>query len=310
VKFFFFFFFSFVSLKIFSTDVSFSCLFCIEEKKKQIQPHLTDPVALKAVYDSEVCVDEYANPRSTYKLLRYVPSARSFLLCRQVRNLAAALANPANQSEPPHDIRHMVGINLKKLLPPTCPQAKASDPVLPGECKSKRKGLSKGDSSRPETVIIPKTAPAQAVLPGVDTLPSNDETDVEMVGPFVPGISSAPSTGLALVWASSLETLGERVRTDATVLRTGRSESNTATALCEVARLPGDMVVWRQSTNQEVVNNLRKGLMMVSLAFFKLFLSFAFRVLDLIKKFYCRPSKVPTSWVTDSSVKLLSWRTP
>ncbi len=290
--------------------MSFSCLFCIEEKKKQIQPHLTDPVALKAVYDSEVCVDEYANPRSTYKLLRYVPSARSFLLCRQVRNLTAALANPANQSEPSHDIRHMVGINLKKLLPPTRPQAEASDPVLPGECKSKRKGLSKGDSSRPETMIIPKTAPAQAVLPGVDTLPSNDETDVEMVGPFVPGTSSAPSTGLALVWASSLETLGERVRTDATVLRTGRSESNTATALCEVARLPGDMVVWRQSTNQEVVNNLRKGLMMVSLAFFKLFLSFAFRVLDLIKKFYCRPSKVPTSWVTDSSVKLLSWRTP
>uniref|UniRef100_A0A2N9G7M9 Uncharacterized protein n=1 Tax=Fagus sylvatica TaxID=28930 RepID=A0A2N9G7M9_FAGSY len=41
----------------------------VEEKKKHIQAHLTDPVALQAVYDSEVCVDEYANPRA-YKLLR------------------------------------------------------------------------------------------------------------------------------------------------------------------------------------------------------------------------------------------------
>jgi hypothetical protein len=46
-----------------------SLIFYVEEKKKQVQPHLTDPVALQTVYDSEVCVDEYANPRSAYKLL-------------------------------------------------------------------------------------------------------------------------------------------------------------------------------------------------------------------------------------------------
>ena len=92
--------------------------FFVEEKKKQIQAHLTDPVALQAVYDSEVCVDEYANPRSAYKRLRYIPSARSFLQCRQVKNLAKALANPANKPPEPHDIRGMAGINLKKLLPP------------------------------------------------------------------------------------------------------------------------------------------------------------------------------------------------
>uniref|UniRef100_A0A2N9G5W4 Uncharacterized protein n=1 Tax=Fagus sylvatica TaxID=28930 RepID=A0A2N9G5W4_FAGSY len=204
----------------------------LEEKKKQIQPHLTDPVALKAVYDSEV------------------------------KNLTEALANPANQSPPPHDIRDMAGINLKKLLPPSRPTAEASELVLPLERKRKRKGPSKGEASRTETPVAPETVQAQAVLPGVDTLPSADETDVEMVGPFVPGTASTPSTELAPVWAPSLETLGERVRTNATVLRTGGSGSKTATALCEVARLPGDMAVWRQSTNQEVVNNLRRGLMM------------------------------------------------
>jgi hypothetical protein len=255
-------------------------------------------------------VDEYANPRSAYKLLRYIPSARSFLQCRQVKNLAEALENPTNQSPPTHDIREMAGINLKKLLPPSRPQAETSEPVLPLERKRKRKGPSKGEASRKETLVAPETVQAQAVLPGVDALSSADETDVEMVGPFVLGTSSAPSAELAPMWAPSLETAGERVRTDATVLRIGGSGSNTATALCEVARLPGDMTVWRQSTNQEVVNNLRRGLMMVSLTFFKLFLSFAFRVLDLIENMYYRPSKVPSNWVTGSSVKLPSWRTP
>jgi hypothetical protein len=183
-------------------------------------------------------VDDYANPRSAFKLLRYIPSAKSFLLCRQVKDLAAAKANPENQSAPAHDIRHMAGINLKRLLPPVRTQAEASDPVLPVERKRKRKGPSKGEASRSETLVTPEVLKAEASLAGVDTLPSADETDVEMVGPFVPDKGAGPSTGLAPVWAPSLEIFGEPVRSDATVLRTGGSGSNTATALSEIARLP------------------------------------------------------------------------
>jgi hypothetical protein len=219
-------------------------------------------------------VDEYANPRSAYKLLRYIPSARSFLQCRQVKNLAEALANPANKSPPAHDIREMAGINLKKLLPPLRPQAETSEPILPLERKRKRKGAPKGEASQAVTPADPDTAPAASkkpearpVLPGVDTLPSNEDADVEVVGPFVPGQDPNSSAVLAPFWAPPLEAQGERVRTDATVLRTGGSGSSTASALCEVARLPGDMDVWRKSTNQEVINNLRRGLMMVSCAF-------------------------------------------
>uniref|UniRef100_A0A2N9HPZ9 Uncharacterized protein n=1 Tax=Fagus sylvatica TaxID=28930 RepID=A0A2N9HPZ9_FAGSY len=201
-----------------------------EEKKKQVQTHLTNPVALQAVYDSEVCVDEYANPRSAYKLLRYILSAQSFLQCRQVKNLAEALANPANKSPPAHDIRDMAGINLKKLLPPTRPQAETSEPVLPLERKRKRKGPVKGEAS-------------QAAAP----------TDLDTA----PAASKKPEARLALPRPEE-----ERVRTDATVLRTGGAGSSTASALCEVARLPGDMDVWGKSTNQEVINNLRRGLMM------------------------------------------------
>uniref|UniRef100_A0A2N9G9I8 Aminotransferase-like plant mobile domain-containing protein n=1 Tax=Fagus sylvatica TaxID=28930 RepID=A0A2N9G9I8_FAGSY len=222
-----------------------------EEKKKQVQPHLTNPVALKAVYDSEVCVDEYANPRSAYKLLRYIPSARSFLqtsVQTSYKNLAEALANPANQSPPAHDIRDMAGINLKKLLPPVRTQAVDSEPVLPLNGRRKRKGAPKGEASQAVTLAAPDTVPtapetvlARPVLPGIDTLPSNEETDVEVVGPFVPSPDPDSSMVLAPFWAPSLETQGERVRTDATVLRTGGSGSSTATALCEVARLLGDM---------------------------------------------------------------------
>uniref|UniRef100_A0A2N9HB28 Uncharacterized protein n=1 Tax=Fagus sylvatica TaxID=28930 RepID=A0A2N9HB28_FAGSY len=213
-----------------------------EEKKKQIQAHLTDLVALQAVYDSE---------------------------CRQVRNLAEALANPANKSPPAHDIRDMAGINLKKLLPPTRPQAETSEPVLPLERKRKRKGPAKGETSHAAAPTDPNTAPAASkkpearpALPSVDTLPSNEDADVEMVGPFVPERDPNSSRVLAPFWAPLLEAEGERVRTDATVLRTGGSGSSTASALCEVARLPSDMDIWGKSTNREVINNLRRGLMM------------------------------------------------
>ena len=64
-----------------------------------------------------------------------------------------------------------------------------------------------------------------------------------MVGPFIPDKGAGPSTGLAPVWVPSLKIFREPVRSDATVLRTGGFGSNTATALSEVARLPGDMAV-------------------------------------------------------------------
>jgi hypothetical protein len=165
----------------------------------------------------------------------------------------------------------MAGINLKKLLPPR-PQAETSEPILP--LKRKRKGAPKGEASQAAASTEPDTASAASkmpearpVMPGVDTLPSTEDADVEMVGPFIPERDPISSRVLAPFWAPPLEAQGERVRTDATVLRTGGSGSSTASALCEVARLPIDMDVWRKSTNQEVINNLRRGLMMVSHAF-------------------------------------------
>uniref|UniRef100_A0A2N9IQB2 Uncharacterized protein n=1 Tax=Fagus sylvatica TaxID=28930 RepID=A0A2N9IQB2_FAGSY len=160
------------------------------------------------------CVDEYANPRSAYKLLRYIPSARSFLQCRQVRNLAEALANPANKSPPAHDIRAMAGINLKKLLPPR-PQAETSEPILP--LKRKRKGVPKGEASQAATPVEPDTTSAASkvpearpVLPGVDTLPSTEDEDVEMVGPFIPARDPINAAVLASILGTYLGSPGRK----------------------------------------------------------------------------------------------------
>uniref|UniRef100_A0A2N9GH65 Uncharacterized protein n=1 Tax=Fagus sylvatica TaxID=28930 RepID=A0A2N9GH65_FAGSY len=192
-----------------------------EEKKKQIQSHLTDPVALQAVYDSEVCVDEYANPRSAYKLLRYIPSARP---------RHPNLSSRSRGSE---------------RVPPRGRPPQAAAPIEPDTTSAAQRCLRPG-----------------RCCPGVDTLPSTEDADVEMVGPFIPERDPIASGVLAPFWAPPLEAEGERVREDATVLRPGVSGSSTASALSEVARLPVDMDVWRKSTNQEVINNLRRGLMM------------------------------------------------
>ena len=110
--------------------------------------------------------------------------------CRQVKNLAAALKNPAKKSPPAHDIRGMAGINLKKLLP-SRPEAETSEPILP--LKRKRKGIPKGEASQAVTPADPDTTPvaskkpeARPVLPGVDMLPSTMDEDVEVVGPLSP----------------------------------------------------------------------------------------------------------------------------
>ena len=96
------------------------------DEQRKLKKHLTNFATLKTIYDSEVCTDEYGNPCFAFLLLRYVLSARTFLLCRKAKDIAAARSKLENQALPAHDIRHphghdtqhMAGINLMNLLPP------------------------------------------------------------------------------------------------------------------------------------------------------------------------------------------------
>lgn len=243
----------------------------VADDRRQIKKHLTNAVALKVVYNNEVCTDEYGNPRSAFLLLHYIPSTKTFLLCKQVKNIEAAQSKLENQALPAHDIRHplgqetqqMVGINLKRLLPPSRVQAEAPEPASPSDRKQKRKGSSKGETSHPKPKVTPEVARGKTPRIGVDDLLPSDQLDTELdLGNL---ITTLERKTLAPVWMPSFEAFRDTVRSDATMLRTGEVGSNTASALSEVARLLADMEVWRQSTDQEVLNNLRRGLMMVSL---------------------------------------------
>ena len=156
--------------------------FYAAEKRKKPKKHLTNLAALQIVYDNEVCTDNYANPRSAFLLLRYIPYVKSFLACRQVKDLAAALANIENQAAPAHDIREMSKINLKKLLPPPNVQAEASESTPPGDLirKRKRKGSFKGETSRPEPQIVSEFLRVEVPQSRVDDLPPTTQPGTEL----------------------------------------------------------------------------------------------------------------------------------
>uniref|UniRef100_A0A2N9FAQ1 Uncharacterized protein n=1 Tax=Fagus sylvatica TaxID=28930 RepID=A0A2N9FAQ1_FAGSY len=179
------------------------------EKRKKPKKHLTNFAALQIVYNSE--------------------------------DLAAARANIENQATPAHDIQHMSGINIKNLLPPPRVQVEASGSTLPGDIrKRKRKGSSKGETSRPEPQVNLEVPRTEAPQSGVDDLSPAIQPGIEL-DLSVPNKGPGPSKEPAPLWAPFFLVYGDPVRSDATVLRTGGTGSNTASALSEVACLLADM---------------------------------------------------------------------
>jgi hypothetical protein len=191
-------------------------------------------------------------------------SVRTFLACRQVKDKEAARAIVENQAAPHHDIWHTSGINIKRLLPPPRVLAEASGSTPPRDIrKRKRKGSSQGEISRPEPQINLEVSRTEAPQSGPGDQPQATEPGVE-VDPGAPDQGPEPSRAPAPVWAPTYEVFGNPVRSDATIMVAGEVGSNVASTLSEVARLPEDMAVWGKSTDQGVIDNLRRDLMMVS----------------------------------------------
>uniref|UniRef100_A0A2N9FR61 Uncharacterized protein n=1 Tax=Fagus sylvatica TaxID=28930 RepID=A0A2N9FR61_FAGSY len=174
--------------------------FHMRSKRNTSKAHLTDPVALQAVYDSEV-------------------------LRRRIRKSPFSL-----QASPVHSVCPEFPCSVGKPRHPSLSfRSRGSERVFP------RGRLPRQQLHSSRTLLqLPRRVPeARPVLPGVDTLPSTEDADVEMVGPFIPERDPINAAVLAPFWAPTLEAQGERVRTDGTVLRTGVSGSSTASALCE-----------------------------------------------------------------------------
>uniref|UniRef100_A0A2N9IVX2 Uncharacterized protein n=1 Tax=Fagus sylvatica TaxID=28930 RepID=A0A2N9IVX2_FAGSY len=142
------------------------------------------------------------------------------------------------------------GINIKRLLPLPRVSAEASGSTPPGDLrKRKRKGSSKGETSRPEPQINPEVSRTEAPQSGADDQPPTTQPRIEL-DPDVPSQGPGPSKEPVPLWAPSYEVFGDPVRSDAIVLKTGGAGSNTASALSEVARLPTDMALKREETEE------------------------------------------------------------
>ena len=81
----------------------------------------------------------------------------------------------------------------------------------------------------------------------------------------------------------------------------GRSAS-VASALSQAVRLPLDMGEWKKATDDKLINNLRRGLLMVSKNFLLVFCDSFYLLSWLTSLPFCRGSKLLWSWRTDSGL--------
>ena len=135
-----------------------------DPRRRNPRKSLININSLREVWESKLCTDDNAQPRSAPLLLRYVSRTSSYLACRLVKDIQAARANPANLALPPIDIRELLdvdapdmsGINLRNLLPRSREGTSESVPAQSTPAQSKRARVeSSTEPSRPATSAQP-----------------------------------------------------------------------------------------------------------------------------------------------------------
>ena len=141
---------------------------CAANEQRKPRERLIDSAGLQIAYNSEVCTDDFGQPRSAFLLLRYIPSAKTFLTCRKVKSIEVAQRVIENQPTPHHDIRYMIGFSLKDFLPPR-PTPAVETAVPKDNPPRKRKAVERGSSSQPEGGAkiqeIPRSSPLSGPSP-------------------------------------------------------------------------------------------------------------------------------------------------
>ena len=261
-----------------------------DPRRRNPRKSLINIDSLREAWESEICTDDNAQPRSAPLLLRYVVQTKSFLACRLVKNIQAARANPANLALPAIDIRKvldedtpdMAGINLRNLLPHRGREGTSeSVPAQSTPARSKR--------ARVESSAGP-SRPATSAQPGPSASAAQRAAQVTQLGnvvrsdtPVRHGIRSA-GEGPTRLWAPRLEYRGANpVEETDCILPVGVDRSATvASALSQAVRLPLDMEEWRKAADEELISNLRRGLLMVNTKDFKLHFSCKRRFLPFL----------------------------
>uniref|UniRef100_A0A2N9G0U2 Uncharacterized protein n=1 Tax=Fagus sylvatica TaxID=28930 RepID=A0A2N9G0U2_FAGSY len=195
--------------------------------------------SLRRAWESELCTDDWAQPRSAPLQLRYTARTHSCLACRLVPDLEAAQANPENKHLPAVDIRDvldteapdMSGINLRNLLPTR--RAEGTSENVPASSQPARKKRARVESSGGPS------RPSTSAQPGLPNLEAQETVHVTQLGNVV-------RSGMLLRFGVPAQGEG----------------SSVASALSQVVRLPLDMEEWKKAADDEFINNLRRGLLM------------------------------------------------
>jgi hypothetical protein len=158
----------------------------------------------------------------------------------------------------------MAGINLRNLLPTRSREGTSETvPVQSTPARSKR--------ARVESSAGP-SRPATSTQHGPSALAAQGAVQVTQLGnvvrsgtPVRPGNRSA-GEGSTRLWAPRMEYRGaDPVAETDCILPVGVDRSATvASALSQAVRLPLDMEEWRKAADDELISNLRRGLLMVN----------------------------------------------
>ena len=188
-------------------------------------------------------------------------------------DLKAALANPENRALPPIDIRDvldtevpdMSGINLRNLLPSRREEGTTED-VSASSRPARRKRV-RTEGSAGLSRLSTSTSPSPSVLESHEVAPDAIQPG-NSVRPGVVLRSGLRTTGEGSVplWAPQMEYRGEGAVTEEDcILPVNEVRSGSAaSALSQVVRLPLDMNEWKKATDEGLINDLRRGLLMVS----------------------------------------------
>uniref|UniRef100_A0A2N9EVC8 Uncharacterized protein n=1 Tax=Fagus sylvatica TaxID=28930 RepID=A0A2N9EVC8_FAGSY len=225
---------------------------------------------LREAWESELCTDDNAQPRFAPLLLRYVAQTKSFLACRLVKDIQAARANPANLALPARDVRELLdvdvpdmsGINLRNLLPTRSREGTSENVPAPSQpARSKRARV---ESSAGPSRLASSTQPSPLASGAQRTVHVTQLGNVVRSGTLLRSGVQSPGEGSMPLWAPRMEYRGTDAVTEADyILPVSNARSaSVANALSQAVRLPLDMEEWRKAADDELINNLRRGLLM------------------------------------------------
>uniref|UniRef100_A0A2N9HC16 Uncharacterized protein n=1 Tax=Fagus sylvatica TaxID=28930 RepID=A0A2N9HC16_FAGSY len=220
-----------------------------DPRRRNPRKSLININSLREAWESELCTDDHAQPRSAPLLLRYVAQTKSYLACRLVKDIQAARANPANLALLAIDIQELLdvdapdmsGINLRNLLPTRSREGTSENVPAPSQpARSKRARVeSSAGPSRPASSAQPSPLASKAQ----GTVHVTQLGNVVRSGMLLQSGIQSQGEGSVPLWAPRMEYRGEDAVTEADCLLpvSNAWSASVASALSQAVRLPLDM---------------------------------------------------------------------